>query len=155
MSTVPSPLAGLDLELPTGVYFGDRLKAAVESGAVPVSRIDDMLTRRFATMIELGWWGPQRPERPIPVLEHGAVARQIADESIVLLKDDGGVLPLDRRRIRRVALIGPYAVRAMAGGSGSSHIVPFYNVAPADGIDEALLQQTPSRCWTATTSTPP
>jgi beta-glucosidase len=142
-STVPSALAGLDLELPTGTYFGDKLKAAVQSGEVPVSRIDDMLTRRFAKMIELGWWGPQRPEKPVPVLEHGAVARQIAGASMVLLKDDGGLLPLDRRHIRRVALIGPYAMRAMTGGSGSSHVIPFYNVAPVDGLDEALVQQTP------------
>ena len=46
-STVPSALAGLDLEMPTGAYFGDALITAVESGIVPMSVIDDKLIRRF------------------------------------------------------------------------------------------------------------
>jgi beta-glucosidase len=142
-STVPSALAGLDLELPTGIYFGDALKRAIQSGEVHISRIDDMLLRRFTKMIEFGWWGPQVKEKSIPVLEHGAVSRQMAAESMVLLKNDGGILPLDRTKIKRLALIGPYAVRQMTGGGGSSHVIPFYSIAPVDGIDYALLQQTP------------
>ena len=46
-STVPSAFAGLDLEMPTGKYFGDDLKKAVQSGAVPVSVINDKLVRRL------------------------------------------------------------------------------------------------------------
>src|SRR6185437_15425163 len=57
-STVPSAFAGLDLEMPTGKYFGDDLKKAVQSGAVPVSVIDDKLVRRFAKMIQFGAWIP-------------------------------------------------------------------------------------------------
>jgi beta-glucosidase len=142
-STVPSALAGLDLELPTGRYFGDALKKAVAAGEVPMTRIDDMLVRRFAKMMELGWWGPMAAEKPIAVLENGAISRRIATQSMVLLKNEGGLLPLDRTKIKRVALIGPYAVRGMTGGGGSSHVIPLYSIAPVDGIDEALLQQTP------------
>ena len=58
-STVPSALSGLDLELPTGIYYGDALKKAVESGAVPMAVLDEMLVRRFAKMMEMGWFGPQ------------------------------------------------------------------------------------------------
>lgn len=143
-STVPSALAGLDLELPTGIYFGDALEKAVRAGEVPMDRIDDMLVRRFAKMMELGWWrATPAPEKPIAVLEDGAIARKIATQSMVLLKNDGQLLPLDRTKIKRVALIGPYAVRQMTGGGGSSHVIPLYSIAPVDGIDEALLQQTP------------
>jgi beta-glucosidase len=142
-STVPSALAGLDLELPTGIYFGDALKKAVLNGQVPVSRIDDMLQRRFSKMMELGLWHPLTTPTSIPILEHGEIARRIAVESMVLLKNEGGVLPLDRTKIKRVALIGPYAVRQMTGGGGSSHVIPLYSISPVDGIDEALLQQTP------------
>lgn len=142
-STVPSALAGLDLEFPTGIYFGEALRKAVESGQVPVSVIDQMLIRRFTTMMEFGWFAPQSKPLPIPVLQDGAVARNIAEQSMVLLKNDSNLLPLDRNSIKSVALIGPYAVRPMTGGGGSSHIIPLYSVTPYDGLDAQLLSQTP------------
>jgi beta-glucosidase len=142
-STVPSALAGLDLEFPTGIYFGEALRKAVESGQVPVSVIDQVLVRRFATMMEFGWFAPQSKSLPIPVLQDGAVARNIAEQSMVLLKNDGNLLPLDRNSIKSVALLGPYAVRPMTGGGGSSHIIPLYSVTPYDGLDAQLLSQTP------------
>jgi beta-glucosidase len=61
---------------------------------------------------------------------------------MVLLKNDGELLPLDRKKIQSVALLGPYAVRQMTGGGGSSHVIPFYSVAPYDGINAALISQT-------------
>ena len=95
-STVPSALSGLDLEMPTGEYFNDDLKKAVESGQVPVANLDKMLVRRFAKMIEFGVFGP-RPQTGADsvAFEHGAVARRIAAQGMVLLKNDGGILPLD------------------------------------------------------------
>lgn len=141
-SAVGSALAGLDLELPTGVYFGDRLRKAVDSGEVPMAVLDEMLVRRYGKMMELGWFGPQVPQKPIPVLADGAVARTIATQSMVLLKNADGVLPLHRESLKTVALLGPYAVREMPGGGGSSHVIPLYSVAPVDGLDAALLSQT-------------
>jgi beta-glucosidase len=123
-STVPSALSGLDLELPTGIYYGDALKKAVESGAVPVAVLDEMLVRRFAKMMELGWFGPQPITKAISAFAHGAISRRIAGESMVLLKNDDGLLPLDRNIVKSVALIGPFAVREMTGGGGSSHVIP-------------------------------
>ena len=103
-SSVPSVLAGLDLELPTGIYFGAALRKAVDSGAVPIAVIDEMLVRRFTRMIELGWFAPQPRPKPIPTLAHGAVSREIAEQSMVLLKNDG-LLPLDRTTIKSIALL--------------------------------------------------
>jgi beta-glucosidase len=140
-STVPSALSGLDLEMPTGRYFGDDLKKAVESGQVPVARIDEMLVRRFAKMIEFGLFGPQAKPEPIPVLEHGAIARDIAEQGIVLLKNDGSLLPLDRATTRTIALIGPWAVRPETGGGGSSHVLPLYTITPYDGLQAAVDSQ--------------
>ncbi|MDE3148886.1 MAG: glycoside hydrolase family 3 protein, partial [Acidobacteriota bacterium] len=137
-STVPSALAGLDLEMPTGRYYGDELKKAVESGAVPVSVIDEKLVRRFAKMMEFGLFGPQPKPVPIPVLEHGAIARKIATQGMVLLKNDGDLLPLDTTHVRSIALIGPYAVRAQTGGGGSSHVIPLYTITPYDGLSSEV-----------------
>ena len=61
-STVPSAKAGLDLELPTAVYFGEALNKAVESGDVSESLLDDKLVRRYRTMMRLGVWD-QQPSR--------------------------------------------------------------------------------------------
>ncbi len=141
-STVPSALAGLDLELPTGEYFGEPLRKAVEAHELPIAVLDQMLVRRYAKMMELGWFGPQHPPHPIPVLADGAEARTIAAQSMVLLKNERAVLPLHRESIKTVALLGPYAVRQRTGGSGSSHVIPLYSVAPVDGLDAALLSQT-------------
>lgn len=141
-STVPSVLAGLDLELPTGIYLDDKLRAAVESGAVTMHVLDEMLVRRFAKMMEFGWFGPQPALKPVPVSADGAVARRIAGESMVLLKNDGGILPLDPGKCKSVALIGAFAVKAMTGGGGSSHVVPLYKVDPLDGLKAALNAET-------------
>ena len=135
-STVPSAMATLDLEMPNGKYFGKALEAAVESNAVPMSVIDDKLVRRFRTMIEYGFFDHPQGMKPISVEADGAEARRIAEEGMVLLKNDGHFLPLDKKNIHSVAVIGPYAAKAMSGGGGSSHVVPLYTVEPVAGIQK-------------------
>jgi beta-glucosidase len=140
-STVPSALAGLDLEMPTGKYFGDDLKQAVQSGAVPMSVIDDKLVRRFATMMEYGDWVPVPKPTPIPAFAHGAEDRKIAEAGMVLLKNDGNLLPLNIQNIRAITLAGTYAVRPNTGGGGSSHVIPLYTINPDDGLQAAMELQ--------------
>ncbi len=137
-STVPSALNGLDLEMPTGVYFDKELRKAVDAGEVPVSLLDEKLVRRFAKEIEFGDFGPQPKPVPIPVLAHGAVSRQIAAQGMVLLKNDGGLLPLDVASLKTVLVVGPYAVRPNTGGGGSSHVIPLYTITPYDGLSAEL-----------------
>ncbi len=140
-STVPSAMAGLDLEMPTGRYFGDELKQAVQSGQVPVSVINDKLVRRFATMMEFGEWVPVPKPTPIPAFAHGAVDRKISDAGMVLLKNEGNLLPLDIKKIRAITLVGPYVVRPNSGGGGSSHVIPLYTITPYDGLEAAMELQ--------------
>lgn len=133
-STVPSLLAGLDLEMPSGIYFSSELKKAVQSGHVDEKLIDQSLVRRFAKMIEFGLFGKQPAPKVIPIFDHGIASREIAEQSIVLLKNEGNLLPLDYKRVKSIAVIGPYAVRARSGGGGSSRVIPFYSIEPFDGI---------------------
>jgi beta-glucosidase len=137
-STVASALNGLDLEMPTGVYFDKELRKAVDAGEVPVALLDEKLVRRFAKMIEYGDFGPQPKPVPIPVLADGAVSRQIAAQGMVLLKNDGGLLPLDAKSLKSVLIVGPYAVRPSTGGGGSSHVIPLYTITPYDGLSAEL-----------------
>ncbi|HZR28118.1 MAG TPA: glycoside hydrolase family 3 C-terminal domain-containing protein [Terriglobales bacterium] len=133
-STVASAMAGLDLEMPTGKYFGDDLKAAVESGQVPVSVVDEKLIRRFRNMMRVGVFDHPPTVKDLPPQPNGASARRLAEQGMVLLKNEGGVLPLNASRIKSIAVIGPMAVKAVTGGGGSSHVVPLYTVDPVDGI---------------------
>ena len=142
-STVRSAVSGLDLELPAGTYYGSPMRKAVESGALPVGVINRMLVRRFATMMEFGWFGSQPKPSPIPILKDGAIARNIAEQSMVLLKNEGHLLPLDRNAIHSIAVLGPFAMRPKITGGGSSHVIPFYSITPYDGIEAQLLSQTP------------
>ena len=136
-STIPSAKSGLDLELPTAVYFGDALKKAVESGQVSESLLDDKLIRRFRTMMRLGVWDQQPARGDIPK-EHAEIAMKLAAEGTVLLKNDRGQLPLNSNAIHSIALIGPFADQAMTGGGGSSHVNPILNVSPLEGIKKVV-----------------
>src|SRR5207245_7192775 len=136
-SSAEAALAGLDLEMPEGDYFSDRLKKDIESGRVPISVIDDKLVRRFRAMMEAGVWDSVPARTPLPQKEHGAIARQLAEEGMVLLKNNG-LLPLKAAEVKSVVLIGPFAPKASTGGGGSSHVKPLYTVDPPDGIRREL-----------------
>jgi beta-glucosidase len=135
-STVPSANAGLDLETPTGKYFNAALKTAVQNGTVKQATIDDKLIRRYAAMIRFGIFDRTPTVTPIPAAEHGKVARKLAAEGMVLLKnapvDGAPVLPLAAPALKSVALIGKDA--AKTGGGGSSRVKPLYTVAPSAGL---------------------
>lgn len=137
-STVPSALAGEDLEMPTGKYFDSAMKQAVESGQISESVIDRMIERRYVVMMRFGLFDRPLTLTPIPARRDGAIARSIAEQSTVLLKNADGRLPLDAATTHSVAVIGPYAGAAQTGGGGSSHVVPLYTVDPVTGIKNRL-----------------
>ncbi len=133
-STVPTALSGLDAEMPTGQFLGG-LDKAVNAGQVPVTQVEDMIVRRFARMMYRGNWHDPLPNKPIPMKEDGAISRQIADAGMVLLKNQGNILPL-RAGMRSIALIGPGALKAKTGGGGSSQVKAIYTVDPQTGLQE-------------------
>jgi beta-glucosidase len=136
-SALPSIKAGLDLEMPTGIYFGAPLKQAVVAGEVPVALLDEALTRRYSTMMRFGLWDHQPDRGDIPAA-HASTALKLAAEGIVLLKNLGGQLPLQSNAIHSIALIGPFAGEAMTGGGGSSHVTPILTVSPVEGIQNIV-----------------
>jgi beta-glucosidase len=132
-STVGSANAGLDLETPTGSnYSTAKVKAALADGSIKQSTIDEKLVRRYATMIRLGLFDRTPTTTPIPAQADGAVARHIADEGMVLLKNGGNLLPLSKTSQKSIALIGDD--KARTGGGGSSHVKPLYTVTPSAGL---------------------
>jgi beta-glucosidase len=130
-STVKASAAGLDNEEPMADFFGPKLKQAVESGQVPMSQIDDharrVLRSEFASGIV-----DYPPKKSVVDVEGGLeIARKIEEQSIVLLKNDRSVLPLDRSGLHSVAIIGLNADTGMISGGGSAQVDPQGNSAPA------------------------
>jgi beta-glucosidase len=136
-SAVPAALAGLDLSMKHD-WYGDPMKQAVLSGQLSESVVDTMVIRRFTQMFKYGVFDHPRPVVQIPAAEDGAVARTIAEQSAVLLKNDAGQLPLRTAAVHSVAVIGPYAGAAHTGGAGSSAVTPLYTVTPVQGITSHL-----------------
>jgi beta-glucosidase len=144
-STINAANNGLDLEMPTGLNFNSKLVDAVEQGSVSRSLIDDKVRRILRAMFAIGidLESQSRRERlPAPVgpqsQEHKALALKVAQDSLVLLKNEGGVLPLKSKTIRSIALIGPNALEARTGGGGSSHVGPVEATSPAEEIKNRL-----------------
>ena len=131
-SAAPAARAGLDLSMQAKDYAGG-MRTALAANEVPESTVDEMVQRRFAIMFKFGMFDEPRQTKTIPAEQDGAVARKIATESAVLLKNDG-ILPLKAGAIKSIAVIGPYASAAHTGGSGSSAVRPLYTVKPVDGL---------------------
>jgi len=136
-STVESANNGLDVEMPDGEFFGGgKLQAAVKSGKVSEAVIDDKVRRVLRVMFRSGLFERKDADRPplsvVNSPEHQTIALRMAQEGMVLLKNDGA-LPVDLTKVRKVALIGPNADKARAGG-GSSEVTPFYGVSVLQGL---------------------
>jgi beta-glucosidase len=122
-STVKAALNGLDMEQPGIVYFGDKLKAAVQSGEVPQSRLDDMVHRIVRSMFAVGVIdNPPTPRRVTDPFQGRDDARHIEEESIVLLQNKGAILPLKPAALRKIVLIGAHADIGILSGGGSAQV---------------------------------
>ena len=95
----------------------------MQDGLVPESQIDQAARRIVRLMVRTGHLdGFQAPGGELCSDRHQAIARRAAEESFVLLKNDGGLAPLDAKVVKTVALIGPNAARLRIQGDGSSRV---------------------------------
>jgi beta-glucosidase len=131
-------LAGQDIEMPFGLLFARDLKGLVEHGDVPVERVDGAALRILRQQVRFGQDRDSRDYGPeaIGCEAHRQLAREAAQKSIVLLKNDGGLLPL--RDIQRLAVLGQLADTPNTGDGGSSNTRPAYVVTPLQGLRAAL-----------------
>src|ERR1700684_1510980 len=111
-STVQSSAAGLDHEQPMDDFYGEKLKQAVESGTVPMAQLDDHVHRILRSMFLVGLFDFPTQKSVVDVEGGFATSRRIAEQSIVLLKNKGTVLPIDRAAVHSIAVIGPHAAPA-------------------------------------------
>lgn len=126
--SVAAANAGLDQqsgqELDKEVYFGAPLNAAVLAGTVSQSRVDEMVHRVLRSLFAVGAIDPQPSLGPLDVAGDNLVAQRAAEAGIVLLKNDGNILPL-AASARRLAVIGGHADVGVLSGGGSSQVMPY------------------------------
>lgn len=143
-STEKAAFAGLDVAMPHSddSKFGRPLLSAVQNGRIPAGVIDDKACRVLRTTARVGLLDGVSPSSGgvLDTPDHYEVARRVAEESLVLLKNNNQVLPLDISRIRKIVVVGPNADRrfCLPGLGGSSWMASAYEVTPLEGIRKFL-----------------
>ena len=134
---VAAAKGGLDLEMPTGKFMNPKnLTSAVQSGKVPMATIDEKIRRILMTAESFGWL--DRPQTDPSISAFDAKDKSIALDSarggMVLLKNEGKLLPLDKSQIKSILVVGPDAYPGAPVGGGSAGVRPFHTVSDLEGI---------------------
>jgi beta-glucosidase len=136
---------GLDLEMPSGKFMNrETLLPAIKAGTVSEATIDDKVRRILRTAIQFGWLDHEQTDVATPLLNPSGrqTALEAARSGMVLLKNEGKLLPLDKDKIKTIAIIGPDAYPAQPGGGGSAEAKPFTSVSYLEGIAHFLGSNT-------------
>jgi beta-glucosidase len=125
-TTVEAANAGLDLEMPGPPrYYGDMLVRAVRNAQVDPMQLDENVRRVLRTLFRTGLMdGNRRSAGELSSERHRSLAIDVARESITLLKNERGLLPLARSHVQSIAVIGPNADAAIIQGGGSANVIP-------------------------------
>jgi beta-glucosidase len=121
----------------SGWLTADKVLAAVSAGRVSQEAVDESVRRILRVMFTAGLFDRSPAAGDVDTPEQREVARAAANETIVLLKNSGGLLPLSAERTPKIAVIGPNGAVARTGGGGSSLVRPKYAISALDGIKEA------------------
>ena len=132
-------LNGLDLEMGTdkkyaAFYLAQPYLNLIDSGELPVTGLDDKVRRNLRVMFATHVFDPGRKAGSLNTVAHQETARQVAEEGVVLLKNEQNLLPLDRSKLTTIAVIGENAVRLQSHGGESSGLKAFYEITPLQGI---------------------
>jgi len=139
---------GTDLEMGSDIgtpplkfnkfYLADTVVSLVKSGQVNVRLIDDKVRRILRVMFKTHMIGSQRTPGAYNTRDHQLVALKVAEEGIVLLKNNDHILPLQKNTIKSIAVIGENANRPNAMGGGSSQVKALYEITPLQGLKNLL-----------------
>jgi beta-glucosidase len=131
---------GLDLEMPSGAYMNSStLLPALQRGDVKLATIDEKVRRFLRTAIEFGFFDRPQLDSSIPLYSQTGreIALEEARSGMVLLKNERKTLPLDRKKLHTIAVLGPNAYPSIVGGGGSSLTTPYNSVSLLEGISNA------------------
>lgn len=134
-----SLLAGNDLAMPEVARDKAELLAAIDNGTVDETVLDTACLRMLALIDRIN--AGRKTPQPVDMPGHHQLAQHIAEESIVLLKNSDGLLPLDTRNTPRIAVLGPAAHAPVIQGSGCATTVPSMLDRPLDEIIDVAGEQ--------------
>jgi beta-glucosidase len=138
-SVGPAMRAGLDLDMPKGeAYAPAAIRKALDARDISPALIDQLVRRQLRAIVALGLDedATVRSEAT-DTLEHRALNREVARAGLVLLKNDQALLPLDRKKLRRVAVIGPRG-DLIDGGGGAAFVTATRKVTLVGALRTAL-----------------
>ena len=143
-STLGPLRAGLDLEMPGPEWLnGERIKPLLGNGVITQEAIDSKVRRQLVWMDRFGWLdGKPTADRgkgiPLDNPQGVAVALDVARAGLTLLKNEGGLLPLDKSTVKKIVVLGPGARDTPVGGGGSGYTTPFHSVSVLAGLQKSL-----------------
>ncbi|HRZ97781.1 MAG TPA: glycoside hydrolase family 3 C-terminal domain-containing protein [Paludibacter sp.] len=117
-------------------YLANPFLELLKKGEVPMSVLDDKARRILRLIFRTSMMG-NRPYGRFVCDDHSNTARRVAEEGIVLLKNDKQFLPISAARFKKIAVIGENATRSMTEGGGSSTLKVKYEISPLDGLQKA------------------
>ncbi|MCK4849528.1 MAG: glycoside hydrolase family 3 C-terminal domain-containing protein, partial [Candidatus Heimdallarchaeota archaeon] len=127
-------------------YHPELIKQALKQGKITEKDLDSILTRLLRVMFRVGLFNYKKtiPKGSRNTKKNQKLARQMAEESMVLLKNDRDILPLDSEKIETLAIIGPNSKKKFGGllYGGSSGVKPPYEITPLKGIKEKCKGKT-------------
>jgi beta-glucosidase len=134
-------LDGTDMEQPFNTYFGAPLEQDVQNGTIPESVLDNMVSRIMTEMFRFGLFNHQPTgtrDSTVTTAAHQAVSLSVAEDGTVLLKNQGGTLPISADHGGNVAVIGSAASASPTDtGDGSAHVTAPFSVTPLQGLTSA------------------
>jgi beta-glucosidase len=132
---------GLDVEMPTGAFMNRKnLLDAVKTGKVTEATIDEKIFHILDTAARFGWLDHPQIDPALSTFstENNTVALNAAREGLVLLKNDGDVLPLNQAQTKSILVVGPDAYPGVPVGGGSAGVRPYHTVSALEGISAYL-----------------
>jgi len=128
---------GLDLEMPKGKFMNrENLLPAIRDGRIKEATIDEKVRRILLTAGHFGWLDREQTDLSLSKYSepNHELALEAACQTMVLLKNDGPLLPLDKSKIKSILVVGPDAYPAEPAGGGSGRSIPFAPVSIVEGI---------------------
>ena len=148
-----SIVEGLDQEMPGPSnpadpkdFFGVKLQAEVENGTIPASVLDRSVARILTPLFAVGLFDAPNPNhddsRNVSTPESMAVARELAENSTILLQNRNGLIPISAETVKRIVIVGQGAKNPIVHGGGSGLVDPSYLPPPLAAISGRFNQHT-------------
>lgn len=137
--TIPCVKSGLDIEMPSGANLNPKeLKYYLRTGDITIDMVDEKVRNLLRTVIAFGLVGIEHQDKSIPLDDPTSVqtALEVANEGLVLLKNEKNILPINTRKVKKIVVTGKNA-KGFIHGWGSSTVFPIHYVDLFEGIRKA------------------